>query len=332
MLKLNWKKFFIFLVFTTILSLLTTFTENVESRVVFLGFAGGPATGVYGKAAAAISVVIKEKSGGNISPTAQATSGGGENVTLVSTGKADMGIAAAPDLYEAYYGVGLWKGKQTTNFRIVGNCLDAVVNFVVLEKSGIKSVRELNGKKISFGSPGSASAGFAERYISELGLKVTKQYLAGGEAATALKDGQIDAYCWAPSMPAPDLVDLASTTSVRLLDVGSVAKEIGFFDKYKFYRPFTVPKGTYKGVDYDVPTVVCGTFWIVNKDLPEDLVYQMAKIAYTNTEALRKAFGPLKVMVPKESSIAGIDLPLHPGAERFWKEIGVKIPESMKSK
>lgn len=325
------KKFIIQLVFVTILSLLA-FIRYGESRIVFLGFAGGPATGVYGKAAAAISVVIKEKSGGSISPTAQATSGGGENVTLVSTGKADMGIAAAPDLYEAYYGIGLWKGKQTTNFRIVGNCLNAVVNFVVLEKTGIKNIRELNGKKISLGSPGSASAGFAERFISELGLKVTKQYLAGGEAATALKDGQLDAYCWAPSMPAPDLVDLASTTAVRLLDVGSVAKEIGFFDKYKFYRPFTVPKGTYKGVDYDVPTVVCGTFWIVNKDLPEDLVYQMAKIVYTNTETLRKTFGPLRVMEPKESSIVGVDLPLHPGAEKFWREIGVKIPESMKSK
>jgi len=214
----------------------------------------------------------------------------------------------------------------------VGNCLDAVVNFVVLEKSGINSIKELEGKKISFGSPGSASAGFAERFITEIGLKVTKQYLAGGEAATALKDGQLDAYCWAPSMPAPDLVDLASTTPVRLLDVGTIAKEIGFFKKYPFYRPFTIPKGTYKGVDYDTPTVVCGTFWIVREDLPEDLVYQMAKIAYTNTEALRKAFGPLKVMQPNESSIMGIDLPLHPGAEKFWREIGVKIPDSMKTK
>jgi len=305
---------------------------NGEGKPVFLGFAGGPATGVYGKAAAAISIVLKDKSGGNISATSQATSGGGENVTLVSTGKADMGIAAAADLHEAFYGEGLWKGKQTTNFRIVGNSLDAVVNFVVLEKSGIKTIKDLSGKKLSVGSPGSASAGFGERFLTELGLKVQKQYLAGGDAATALKDGQLDAYCWAPSMPAPDVVDLTSTATIRLLDVGTYAKEIGFFNKYKFYRPFTVPKGTYKGVDYDVPTVVCGTFWIVNKDLPEDLVYQMAKIAYTNTEALRKAFGPLKVMQANESAISGIDVPLHPGAEKFWKEVGVKIPETVRAK
>ncbi len=314
------------------LSLMVVTLGLGAGKPMFLGFAGGPSTGVYGKAAAAISIILKEKSGGNISPTSQATSGGGENVTLVSTAKADMGIAAAADLHEAFYGEGLWKGKQTANFRIVGNALDAVVNFVVLEKSGIRTLKDLNGKKVSLGSPGSASAGFAERFLTELGLKVQKQFLAGGEAATALKDGQLDAYCWAPSMPAPDVVDLTSTTNIRLLDVGPLAKEIGFFNKYKFYGPFTIPKGTYKGVDSDVPSVVTGTFWIVNKDLPEDLVYQMTKLAYTNTEALRKSFGPLKGMQVNEAAISGIDVPLHSGAEKFWKEAGVKVPEALRAK
>jgi uncharacterized protein len=301
-------------------------------KPVFLGFAGGPSTGVYGKAAAAIAVVLKDKSGGKIAPTSQATSGGGENVALVSTGKADMGIAAAADLHEAYYGEGLWKGKQTTNFRIIGNSLNAVANFVVMDKSSVKHVKDLDGKKVSIGSPGSASAGLAERFLVEAGLNVRKQFLAGGEAATALKDGQLEAYLWAPSMPAPDVVDLTSTTTIRLLDMGTLAKEIGFFDRYKFFRPFTIPKGTYKGVDYDVPTVLTGTYWVVTKDLPEDLVYQMAKTAYSNTEALTKSFGPLKVMQPSQSAISGIDVPLHPGAEKFWKEIGVTIPEALRAK
>ena len=301
-------------------------------KPVFLGFAGGPATGVYGKAAAAIAVVLKDKSGGKIAPTSQATSGGGENVTLVSTAKADMGIAAAADLHEAYYGVGLWKGKQTTNFRIVGNSLNAVANCVVMDKSEIKTVKDLHGKKVSIGSPGSASAGFAERFLVEAGVNVRKQFLAGGEAATALKDGQLDAYIWAPSMPAPDVVDLTSTSSIRLIDLGTPAKGIGFYDRYKFFRAFTLPKGTYKGVNYDVPTVLTGTYWIVSKDLPEDLVYQMAKIAYSNVEALTKSFGPLKVMQANESAIAGIDVPLHAGAEKFWKEIGLTIPEALRAK
>src|SRR3972149_2672344 len=107
-------------VFVGGLLLMVVMMGDGEGKSVFLGFAGGPATGVYGKAAAAISVVLKDKSGGNISPTSQATSGGGENVTLVSTGKADMGIAAAADVHEAFYSEGLWKGKQQTNFRIIG--------------------------------------------------------------------------------------------------------------------------------------------------------------------------------------------------------------------
>lgn len=303
-----------------------------EAKSVFLGFAGGPTTGTFGKAAAGIAVVLKEKSGGNISPAAQATSGGGENVTLVSTGKADMGISAASDLFEAYYGEGLYKGKQQSNFRIVGNTIESVFNLTVLERSGLKTIKDLTNKKVSFGSPGSASAGFSERFFPDVGFKGQKQFLAGGEAATALKDGQIDAYLWGPSMPAPDLVDLTSTQVIRLLDIGTSATEIGFYKKFPFYRSFTLKRGSYKGVDYDVPTIATGVFWIVNKDLPEDLVYQMTKIAYTNTEALQKAFGPLKVMLADESSISGINIPLHPGAEKFWREAGVKIPDALRSK
>ena len=85
-------------------------------------------------------------------------------------------------------------------------------------------------------------------------------------------------------------------------------------------------------MDYDVPTVLTGTYWIVNKDLHEDLVYKMTKFAYSNTEALTKSFGPLKVMKPNESAISGIDVPLHPGAEKFWKEIGLAIPEAIRAK
>jgi TRAP transporter TAXI family solute receptor len=314
------------------LSLMVASAGIAAGKPVFLGFAGGPATGTFGKAAAGIAVVLKEKSGGSISPTSQATSGGGENVTLVSTGKADMGISAASDLFEAYYGAGLYKGKQQTNFRVVGHAIQSVFNLTVLERSGFKTVKDLNNKKLSFGSPGSASAGFSERYFPEVGLKPQKQYLAGGEAATALKDGQIDAYLWGPSMPAPDLVDLISTTAIRLLDLGTPAAEVGFFKKYPFYAPFTLKKGSYKGVDYDVPTASTGVFWIVNKDLSEDLVYQMTKLAYTNTEALKKAFGPLKVMEANESSISGINVPLHPGAEKFWREVGVKIPDALRAK
>ncbi len=319
---------------TLLLSLLwmVAIVGHGEAKTVFLGFAGGPTTGTFGKAAAGIAVVLKEKSGGSISAAAQATSGGGENVTLVSTGKAEMGISAASDLFEAYYGEGLYKGKQQTNFRVVGHAIQSVFNLTVLERSGLKTIKDLTNKKLSFGSPGSASAGFSERFFPGVGFTGQKQYLAGGEAATALKDGQIDAYLWGPSMPAPDLVDLTSTTAIRLLDLGTPAMETGFFKKYPFYTPFTLKRGSYKGVDYDVPTATTGVFWIVNKDLPEDLVYQMTKIAYTNTEALKKAFGPLKVMQANESSISGINVPLHPGAEKFWREVGVKIPDALRSK
>lgn len=303
-----------------------------DNKPVFISLAGGPAAGSYGKAAAGISVVVKEKSGGKFSLTPQSSSGGGENITLVGTGQTQMGLAAAADMHDAFYGEGAWEGKKEDRFRLIGLATLGVVNIATMENSGIKTIQDLNGKKVSFGSPGSASTGFMDRFATHIGLNFAqKLYLPGGDAATAMKDGQIDAYNWAPSFPAPDLVDLASTSKVRLLDVGTIAKDSGFLDKYPYYTPFIVKAGTYNGIDYDVPTIKTGIFWIVNRDMPEEQVYEITKMAYQNTEALATAFGPLKVMTPDASALEGADVPLHPGAEKFWKEIGVQIPDSVKA-
>lgn len=306
--------------------------KEAEVKPVQLSFAGGPSTGSYGKAAAGISTVLREKSNGKIAPTPQATSGGAENITLVSSGEAQMGIVAGPDLHEAYYGEGLWQGKQATGFRIIGGVMPAVANLVVLSDSPIKTVKDLKGKRVSLGSPGSSSVGLAKRLLTSLNIEVDQKFLPGGDAATALKDRQIDAYFWAPSFPAPDVVDLAATNTIRLIDLATPAQEVKFFEKYPYYRPFTIPKGTYKGVDEDVLSIVVGTFWIVNKDLPQDLVYEMTKLAYTNTEALKTAFGPLKSMKVDKSILEGIDVPLHPGAQKFWEEQGITIPDKLKAK
>lgn len=303
-----------------------------QSEPVFLSFAGGPSTGVFGKGAAAISVVLKDKSGGKYNATAQATAGGQENITLVGTGQAQMGIVAAPDLHEAFYGEGLWKDKKQDNFRIIGATFEAVMQVTTLEKSPIKKFEDLAGKTLSLGSPTSSSTGFMERLLQTTGLNVNKKYIPGGDAATAMKDGQLDAYNWGPTVPAPDTTDLLTTTKIRLIDLGTPIEKSGFLKKYPYYYPYTIKAGTYKGIDYDVPTVATATFWIVKKDLDEQMVYEFTKLAYENNDALTKAWGPLKMMKPDASVLKGIDVPLHPGAAKYWKEKGVQIPAEVMPK
>jgi uncharacterized protein len=302
------------------------------SSPVFLSFVGGPSTGVYGKGAAAISTVLKDKSSGKFNATAQATSGGQENITLVGSGQAQMGIVAAPDLHEAFYGEGLWEGKKQDNFRIIGATFEAVMQVTTLEKSPIQKFEDLAGKTFSLGSPTSSSTGFMERLLQTTGMNVTKKYLPGGDAATAMKDGQLDAYNWGPTLPAPDTNDLISTTKIRLIDLGTPAEKSGFLKKYPYYYPLTIKAGTYKGIDYDVPSVATATFWIVQKGMDEQTVYELTKLAYENTDSMSKAWAPLKLMKPDASVLKGIDVPLHPGALKYWKEKGVQIPQDVMSK
>jgi TRAP transporter TAXI family solute receptor len=345
--KLN-KRFLVILTIVMILALALTGCSNSSkpaasspgagsepakpSAPVFLSFAGGPSTGVFGKGAAAISVVLKDKTSGKYNATAQATSGGQENITLVGTGQSHMGIVAAPDLHEAYYGVGLWEGKKQDNFYIIGSTFEAVMQVTTMEKSSIKKFEDLAGKTLSLGSPTSSSTGFMERLLQTTGVNVTKKYLPGGDAATAMKDGQLDAYNWGPTIPAPDTNNLIATSKIRLLDLGTPAEASGFLKKYPYYYPYTIKAGTYTGIDYDVPTVATGTFWIVNKDMDEQTVYELTKAAYDNTADLANAWGPLKLMKPDASVLKGIDVPLHPGAVKYWKEKGVEIPTAVMPK
>lgn len=299
---------------------------------IFLSFAGGPSTGVFGKGAAAISVVLRDKTNGKYNATAQATSGGQENITLVGTGQSQMGIVAAPDLSEAFHGVGLWDGKKQDNFRVIGRTFEAVMQVTTMEKSSIMKFEDLAGKTLSLGSPTSSSTGFMERLLRTTGINVTKKYLPGGDAATAMKDGQLDAYNWGPTIPAPDTNNLIATSKIRLIDLGTPAETSGFLKEYPYYYPYTIKAGTYVGIDYDVPTVATGTFWIVNKDMDEQTVYELTKAAYDNTTDLANAWGPLKLMKPDASVLLGTDVPLHAGAAKYWKEKGVEIPAEIMPK
>lgn len=305
---------------------------HAAEKPVFLAFSGGPSSGVFGKAGAGVAVVLQNLSKGRLSVTAQASSGGQENLVIVNSGKAEMGASSGPDIHDAFYGKGAWKDKKQENLRVIGILMNSVANVVALEGSGIKTMEDLKGKKVSYGSSGSSSAGLSEKLFEHLGINVTKSFLAGGPAASALKDGHIDGYLWAPSMPAPDVIDLSSTSKIRILDAGTPAEKSGFFKAHPYYAPFTIPAGTYKGVDQDVPSIATGIYWIVNKDVPDELVYEMTKLAYENTEACKTAFGPLKEMQPKLESIKYIDIPLHAGAQKFWQEKGVSIADIQKAK
>jgi hypothetical protein len=300
----------------------------------FVGFAGGPPGGSFFPAAGAISTFAGQKIS-TVSVSVEGTGGSGENVRLVNNGDSDMGIAFGGDLHAGYFGVDEFANSPQTNLRAVGLLFWGYSHLVTLPQSGIRSVAELEGQRVAIGGVGSGSALTGERYFRHLGLlnKMRVSYLGGTAASTALKDGQVDVYHWQSGAPNSAVLDTAATHQIVLVDMATPAMKSGFLEANPFYRAGEIPAGTYRGVDQPVPTVLMGTYWIVNRTVSNDIVYELVKQAYSEEghRHMQQTFEPLVDMTAKQA-LEGLTVPLHPGAQRYWEELGLKIPEAIRAR
>jgi TRAP transporter TAXI family solute receptor len=311
-------------------------TALAAPKKTFLSFAGGPAAGsaVMDCAAAVAGLLNKKMPDLNVTP--ESSAGAAENVRRVQSRQADMGGAFSADMYEGYFGKGKFAGKPQQNIRGIGILYASFTHVVALKSSGIKTVFDLQGKKVAVGGQGMGTALLCERLFKELGMwdKIRVAYLGGNNSAQALKDGQIDAFVWSPGVPGPTIVDVSSVKDIVLIDVVGEAKKKGFFAKYPYYSDGEIPAGVYRGVNVVTPVITSSANWIVNKDTPANLVYEMTKIAYSEegVKYLSNTYKPLKNMGDKKLILGGIKIPLHPGAEKYWKEKGMAIPDNIKAK
>ncbi|MFH1019302.1 MAG: TAXI family TRAP transporter solute-binding subunit, partial [Pseudomonadota bacterium] len=192
------------------------------------------------------------------------------------------------------------------------------------------------GKKIATGGPNSGAALTFELFTKHLGLwgKFTPIYLGGGKAVDAVGDRQVAAFNWTVNIGHSTITQAAATYEIRLIDLGTPAEKSGLYKAYPYFSPCTIPAGAYKWIDEPVPSFQQSTTWTANKDVDAEVVYQMIKQMYAaeNKEFLTNSIGKVFLEMTKENALAGITIPLHPGAERFWKEQGVAIPPEISAK
>ncbi len=144
------------------------------------------------------------------------------------------------------------------------------------------------------------------------------------DAAAAFGNNQLDAFWLFTAFPSGAVIMAAQTNDIALVDLNSDAEASGFYEKYPYFSKLSVPAGTYKGVDYETPSFQDSTLWVANADVPDEVVYKMLSLIFTD-EGLAHMVAQKKTF--KEMSIAtgvkGIVTPLHPGAEKFWREKGI---------
>jgi hypothetical protein len=278
---------------------------------------------VYGQVWASL---VNEKLGTNIST--QQTQGPNQNIILTDTRQVDFGMTTMGIALMAWNGTGDWtKGKKFNNIRATFPMYDTPFHFIALEKSGIKSVKDLAGRKSGIGPRAGTCGTYFPMMFKILGVNTTIRNGQGSDMAAGLQDGLLDAFPFCAGVPIAAFSELETTNKVRFFTFSD--DEI---KKLKAALPelsdSVIPKGTYKQLAEDHKTVGVYNFGIVHKDVPEDLVYAVVKTVLENNAQMVKGHASAKETLT-ENWNRNTFLPFHPGAVRYFKEKGINIPANL---
>jgi len=284
----------------------------------------GATSGTYYPLGTAIANVLTN-AGLGLNVAAEATGGSIENARLIGQKQTEIGFVESLIADWAYNGKEMFKDKKVENIRGLVSLYPNTIQTVVKTKSGIKTYKDLKGKKVAVGIQGSSSPLAMQAVLESYGMSmndIKPQYLAFGPSIELLKDDQVDAVMVDAGAPNSSIIDISSQHEIRILSIDPEnIKKIR--EKYPYFsEPVTIPKGTYKGVNEDVVTTGSLATLCVRADLPEDLVYNITKTIFEKKDEIAKVHEKGK-SIDLKNATNGISIPLHPGAEKYYKEKGV---------
>ena len=289
-------------------------------------FGGGPAGGTFQEVANAIQTYGPVKEIEEFTVKAQSSAGSVENLRKVNKGKSDFGVVYSGHVYQGLNGMLKNDPNKYEDVRAVAYLYGAPAQLVTRKDSGIDSVADLKGKKVGVGNAGSGAFANCELFFSHLGVweEIERNAMGYNDAAQAFGNNQLDAFWLFTAFPSGAVIMAAQSNEIKMIDLNKEAEESGFFEKYPYFAKLTIPAGTYRGVDEDTPSFQDAAVWVANAEVPDDVVYTLLSKIYTDEGlahmvAQKKTFKEMSV----ENGIKGIVTPLHPGAEKFWKEKGV---------
>lgn len=286
-------------------------------------FATGGSTGTYYAYGGVIANVFSEKVP-NVKLTVQSTGASKANIFSLDDNEAQIGFVQNDVMDYAMKGESLFKEDGAiTSFSAVAALYPETCQIVGAK--GLTSVADLKGKNVSVGDAGSGVEFNATQILAAYGIDInkdiTKHNLSFGDSAEALKDGKIDAFFCVAGAPTTAITELATTNDISILSVDQEHADQLKKD-FPFYSDISIPANTYKGVDADVQTVAVKATIICRNDLPEDAVYNLVKGIFDNKDMIGESHAKGKLLDPNYA-VEAISVPFHPGAEKYFKEIGV---------
>jgi TRAP transporter TAXI family solute receptor len=302
-------------------SLLALLLSSCNKDTLNIRMATGGSTGTYYAYGSAVGQILSDKT--KIPITIQSTGASKANIQLIAAGEVELAIVQNDVMDYAYRGTDLFTGEQTTDFAVMAALYAEVCQVVASRSSGIQTIADLKGKRVSVGDAGSGTEFNARQILEIYGInfdEINKQNLGFGASADALRDNKIDAFFCVAGAPTTAVVDLAISKDILVLDIDDTYAAL-LIQNYPFYTQFPIPTGSYRGQDREVNTVAVKATFIVKKDLPEDAVYRLTKFLIEDRNDIAAAHAK-GAELSVDYAVRGISVPFHPGAERYFREIG----------
>lgn len=261
----------------------------------------------------------------NINASVEATGGPVQNIQLVDSGRTDFGLVTVGPAFEAIQGIEWAKGKKHENLRAIFPMFPSYFHMYTLSKHPIKSMRDLTGYNVSLTGAGSSPDVYGRRIFKDFGINPQRIVNIGtGQGNDQMKDGLLHATFMVAGIPYPPAIELSATFDIRVIGIERKDAEI-LIAKYPYLSIGSIPAGTYKGQDKPVETLTIWNAMIAKKDLPDDFIYTIVKTTFENQPALIATHKSSVDTIPE--NIKHINLPLHLGALKYYKEKGFTIPE-----
>ena len=300
----------------------------VAQEKINLAIGTGGTGGVYYPLGGGIAAVLSKYVPG-MQATAEVTGGSVDNLKLIGSGKPYIALSMADAGQDAYRGEQKFQGNKVP-VRTLMVAYPNRMHVVSIEGKGVAKMADLKGKRVSTGSPGSATEVMAFRLIEAAGLDrdrdMKRERLGVAESVNALKDGKIDAFFWVGGLPTAAVTDLASTPGVKIKMVDHADAVAAMNKKYgQLYTEDVIPKDTYRGMDADNKIASVWNILVANENLSNEAAYNIVKTIFDKRDeliAVHKEAANFKLENQKASASP---IPYHPGAINYYNEKGVKL-------
>lgn len=294
----------------------------------FITIGTGGTGGVYYPLGGAVGDLFTRTIDGVRGANAEVTGGSVANLNLIHAGEAELALAQGDAVVNGYNGLAPFEGKR--DFLTIGMAYINFAQWVSYEGSSVQSWDDIPGSRFSTGDAGSATNTFTLNVLAALGISVddfNEQRLPFADQTTAMINKQLDAGSWVVGLGASSILELAQAEQIVFLDF-TRAQVDQIVAAHPYYAPAIVPAGTYPGQDAEVLSIGTWNSWVVATDLADCVVYEMTKALYENIDTVGAA-----VPAGKNLDVVNLEFaltPLHPGAIKYFEEVGVTIPANLR--